>query len=361
MTKKIEAFVSIKARERGKLTNSHKREILERFCRGEKVEVIARSFGIHPLTIYRFSRTAGVSRPRRLPRKAPRTWQDKAKEQYENGVRCAAIADNLGLATATVEQQSYTENWQRKQALCSDCGAVVPLGIAANRAVRRVCEPCRKEQKKTSPCRTKEARRAARERLTLRHKGRKLITKEDREAQGRQREAERRARPFVQLGRFRYYGEQPTTREGALAVLQATMSRLLDVRCAEQSVCRETVEYNSRYRSDDLFRAKEKAKAVRNRARREQMPDDGTLTSGVVRDLFAAAKSCAYCDKPISGKDKTLDHMHPVSRGGLHSIHNAVICCYSCNSRKRDMPFDQWLRRIKSDIAARFHKTERAA
>jgi 5-methylcytosine-specific restriction endonuclease McrA len=295
--------------------------------------------------------------------KAPRTWQDRAKEQYENGVPCAAIAKSLGLATATVEQQSYTEDWQRKQALCSDCGVVVPLGIAANRAVRRVCEPCRKERKKTNPSRTKEAKRAARERFTLRHKGRLPLTKQEMEYRWEQqrKKAPRRQRPAVQLGRFRHYGEPPTTREGALAVLTSTLIKLLDVRCSEDGIARCSVEYTAKYRTNDLFRQKQKVKSVKSRVRREKMPSDGTLTSLTTQALFAAAKCCAYCDKPISGKDKTLDHMHPLSLGGLHSMHNAVICCYSCNSRKHAVPFDQWLTRINPDIAARFHKTERVA
>ena len=42
---------------------------------------------------------------------------------------------------------------------------------------------------------------------------------------------------------------------------------------------------------------------------------------------------CQYCG---SGRDLTLDHVHPRSRGGKSSWDNLVTACKSCNSRKGD-------------------------
>lgn len=39
---------------------------------------------------------------------------------------------------------------------------------------------------------------------------------------------------------------------------------------------------------------------------------------------------CAYC----GGHGSTVDHLHPVSRGGLSSWQNTVIACVACNTRK---------------------------
>jgi 5-methylcytosine-specific restriction endonuclease McrA len=289
------------------------------------------------------------------------------KELFESGMKCAEIAQIIGYSRATVEGSVKAWGWERKVLACFKCGTAVPPGKSKTQARARVCESCetaryrKKASDRIARMGAEGVRAAKRGYCERMHQRGEVRSMESIRAERDSRESNRRQRPLVQLGRFRHYGEQPTTREGALSVLQSTLSMMLDLRCTEQGVSRDTIEYNSRYKHDDIFRARQKAKAVRNRARREQMPDDGTLTSGAIRSLFAAAKCCAYCDKPINGKDKTLDHMHPVSLGGLHSIHNAVICCYSCNSRKRDQLFDHWLTRIPPHIAARFRTVERAA
>lgn len=50
--------------------------------------------------------------------------------------------------------------------------------------------------------------------------------------------------------------------------------------------------------------------------------------------------ACAYCkvetvvtQKPCS-RQRTLDHLYPVSRGGKDELENVVISCRSCNSAK---------------------------
>ena len=47
--------------------------------------------------------------------------------------------------------------------------------------------------------------------------------------------------------------------------------------------------------------------------------------------------SCYYCQKKIFGKDVTMDHIVPVSRGGLSSKSNCVPCCKACNNKKSDL------------------------
>ncbi len=43
---------------------------------------------------------------------------------------------------------------------------------------------------------------------------------------------------------------------------------------------------------------------------------------------------CQYCAKGFSPKDLTLDHVVPVTRGGLKTWENLVSCCVSCNQKK---------------------------
>ena len=39
-----------------------------------------------------------------------------------------------------------------------------------------------------------------------------------------------------------------------------------------------------------------------------------------------------YCGKP----SESLDHLHPMSKGGLSITSNSVPCCLSCNGKKSD-------------------------
>jgi len=49
-----------------------------------------------------------------------------------------------------------------------------------------------------------------------------------------------------------------------------------------------------------------------------------------LRDFY----TCQYCEDVIGGKDLTLDHVVPISRGGKTTWENSVTACADCNSRK---------------------------
>ena len=57
---------------------------------------------------------------------------------------------------------------------------------------------------------------------------------------------------------------------------------------------------------------------------------------GIPRDVRLSVLSigcCAYCG---SVNELQIDHIHPYSRGGAHSIENFQPLCRPCNSAKRD-------------------------
>lgn len=90
------------------------------------------------------------------------------------------------------------------------------------------------------------------------------------------------------------------------------------------------------------FKANNPDKVAKQRAIRQARTEaacDGTLTKDVLVGLYTSAKVCPYCDKPI--RRKTLDHVIPLSRGGMHSISNVLVACWWCNVTKGAMlPLD---------------------
>ena len=50
---------------------------------------------------------------------------------------------------------------------------------------------------------------------------------------------------------------------------------------------------------------------------------------------------CIYCGKP----SESLDHLHPMSKGGINSTSNCVPCCLSCNGKKSDSEVLSWYRK----------------
>jgi 5-methylcytosine-specific restriction endonuclease McrA len=66
---------------------------------------------------------------------------------------------------------------------------------------------------------------------------------------------------------------------------------------------------------------------------------NGYITYEDTFNLYMSSNICFYCGKETKPftEDKQIDHKTPTARGGTNNINNLVICCKSCNSRKKDM------------------------
>jgi hypothetical protein len=115
----------------------------------------------------------------------------------------------------------------------------------------------------------------------------------------------------------------------------------------------ETLVFRARYNLDFEFKSKAIERAHRRRTEEEggKFFSDGTLAGPVLRRLYSA-KHCPYCGTSMRSKDKSLDHVWPKDMGGWHSITNAVVCCLSCNCKKRAMSPSRWLSRIDPSMQA---------
>lgn len=101
-----------------------------------------------------------------------------------------------------------------------------------------------------------------------------------------------------------------------------------------------------RYRNDSSFRARELRRAVETkRARRSQLRScRAGLTAEREAEIRTHAAECAYCGCSVArGQNLTLDHIVPLSLGGLHDEANVVPACRSCNSKKGQRTAAEWL------------------
>ena len=67
---------------------------------------------------------------------------------------------------------------------------------------------------------------------------------------------------------------------------------------------------------------------------------DGTITKASLQALRASQDNkCAYCNNPLdftAPREAHIDHVRPLSKGGIHSISNVVYSCRLCNQTKSD-------------------------
>jgi 5-methylcytosine-specific restriction endonuclease McrA len=55
-----------------------------------------------------------------------------------------------------------------------------------------------------------------------------------------------------------------------------------------------------------------------------------------------AAGLCHYCGRQCAHADLTMDHIVPLSRGGVSSKGNLVPSCKDCNTKKKTMLPVEW-------------------
>lgn len=51
---------------------------------------------------------------------------------------------------------------------------------------------------------------------------------------------------------------------------------------------------------------------------------------------------CVYCDASLTEANSTIDHVLPLSRGGLNRLDNMVLACHTCNSAKGSRTLEEW-------------------
>lgn len=83
-----------------------------------------------------------------------------------------------------------------------------------------------------------------------------------------------------------------------------------------------------KYKMTEQERINHRAAVHRQTARKKSQLGPNPPTAKYLKELLS--KKCAYCDKP----SEQIDHIIPISKGGLHDISNVIGACKKCNQKK---------------------------
>lgn len=100
-------------------------------------------------------------------------------------------------------------------------------------------------------------------------------------------------------------------------------------------------------------RASEWAKAYRDRKDAAGPEPTAEQKAALIAEY---AGTCAYC---VTGKAECLEHVQPLTRGGVNAIENRVPSCLRCNNIKKDRPLLVFLaaKKTKSSPTIEWRKT----
>lgn len=112
--------------------------------------------------------------------------------------------------------------------------------------------------------------------------------------------------------------------------------------------------YRLRHRAEAAIRSKKWTLKNPERAllhqrngkfRRRQRERAGADPAGCLKKMaeLRQAPHCHWCRNPIPRGKVTIDHVFPLSRGGLHVPANLVAACRPCNLRKSSKMPNEWL------------------
>ncbi len=95
----------------------------------------------------------------------------------------------------------------------------------------------------------------------------------------------------------------------------------------------------------EVVKAKAAALDGRNRHNQAELKQE-------LKPELARYKRCAYCENPLKFADSQIDHITPISKGGLGTRTNTVLVCAKCNLSKKA----KTLRRFCVDSGLDFEK-----
>ena len=85
-----------------------------------------------------------------------------------------------------------------------------------------------------------------------------------------------------------------------------------------------------------LKEAKQKKKNARLAMYDKESREIGSDIAKKIKQITDDPYPCPYCNKLSEHRNSHVDHINPISNGGLSAKNNMVLVCSSCNLKKKD-------------------------
>ncbi len=93
------------------------------------------------------------------------------------------------------------------------------------------------------------------------------------------------------------------------------------------------------------------AYAKRRALKRGNAVGNSRLISSWIRSWQSVKQvRCYWCDDAFAPRHCHVDHITPLSKGGVHDIGNLCVSCGDCNRRKHDKPLSIWNQQITEPV-----------
>lgn len=127
------------------------------------------------------------------------------------------------------------------------------------------------------------------------------------------------------LARSKVYRERPENKDRIRSRFQEWFAK---------SENRERIRLQRiKWREENPERHRELDRAYMQRRRARMYGTEPTLTDAEWQSRLEEFNyCCAYCLQPFD--DLEMEHMQPISKGGLHILENVIPACRSCNATK---------------------------
>ena len=109
----------------------------------------------------------------------------------------------------------------------------------------------------------------------------------------------------------------------------------------EKSAREATAAYRARH--SERHKAAHRVRMFEYR-NRKKVTSDGTVTDEFLKELYAQ-EFCHYCLQFTELINRTVDHKVALAKEGHHSASNLVMACWTCNSSKRDLSEEDFMKR----------------
>ena len=118
-------------------------------------------------------------------------------------------------------------------------------------------------------------------------------------------------------------------------------------------------DINARYRekNQSLINEKRRQKRIANpseervKAAKRRAPGNSLPKDIVAILLIKQGYKCACCEASLLD-GYHLDHMMPISKGGLNTIDNVHLMAPKCNLQKYTMPFQEFMKKRRGKVVA---------